>query len=342
MRNQTARYAEPDVTSLLLLVLVADPSTEISAAAMAASTADGLEGRAVVDLERVSKLPADDEAIHRADVAKASAVIEVSWPDADGRRAHLHAHLKPSGPWIDRDVTFAATSKPWERGRAIGLAIAAMLPDEAEPPAPTPEPAKEPEPPPPPPIAPVVSERPKDVVAPPPRPSAQPTRTHFDASLVGELGEAFRGERIGSGARLGVTWWAHRDLGVRVLGGVRSSSVDAAGAVITHFDAGAGLAARLYGTSDRFRLVLFGDLRIAREGVARTRTDGVEEERGRWLPTIALTTEAGLGLTGNLALIATLGPEIALGRTTLAVKDAPVAALPRVVLFGGLGLRWSL
>ena len=114
---------------------------------MAASAADGLDGRARVELERVSKLPNDEEAIHRADVAKADTVIEVSWPDADGRRAHLHAHLKPKSPWIDRDLTFEATSKPWERGRAIGLAVAAMLPDEsAAAPVPVPVPVPEPEP----------------------------------------------------------------------------------------------------------------------------------------------------------------------------------------------------
>ena len=90
------------------------------------------------------------------------------------------------------------------------------------------------------------------------------------------------------------------------------------------------------------RVVVFGDVRVARENVTRARPDGVDEQRGRWVPTFALTAEVGYGLTSNLALIATLGPEIALGRTTLAVRDAAIAELPRVVLFGGLGLRWSL
>jgi len=336
------------VTTILLLVLVTDPSAEIAAAALAASTADGLEGRAIVELERVTKLPADTEAVHRADAAKATAVIEVSWPDADGRRAHLHAHLRPTAPWIDRDVTFAATSKPWERGRAVGLAIAAMIPDEAPPPEPAPPPPieeKAPEPPPPSPppaIAPVAPDTPRDTVALPlPRPASK-RRSSLEVSLLGELGEAFRGERFAAGARLSVTGWATRDLGLRVLGGYRSSNVDAAGAAVEHLDVGAGFSARLSGTTDRFRIVLFGDLRIARDVLTRTRSDGVDEVRGRWLPAFALTAEASYGVTPSLGVIATFGPELALGRTTLAVRDAPVSSLPRVLLLAGLGLRWSL
>jgi hypothetical protein len=336
------------VTTILLLVLAADPAADTAASAMAASAADGLEGRAHVELERVSKLPSDDDAVQRATAAKATAVIEVSWPDADGRRAHLHAHLKPDAAWIDRDVLFEKTSKPWERGRAIGLAIAAMLPEEAAAAKePVVEPAPEPEPvvptPPPPPVAPSVNSGASPVVVSKTVDADRPlTRaaTSFDLVLLGELATSFR-DPVATTARLGATYWPSSWLGVRVLAGYRASSVTAASARVAHFDGGAGLAARLYGSTAGLRVVMYADVRVAREVVTRTRLDGVEEQRAHTLPYAALTGEAGYGFAPNFGLVLTLGAELALGRTTLTVRDSAVSSLPAISLTSGLGLRWS-
>lgn len=328
---------------VLLLVLATDPTTEIAASAMAASAADGLDGRARVELERVSKLPSDDEAIRRAEAAKAGSVIEVSWPDADARRARLHALLKLKSSWIDRDVLFESTSAPWERGRAVGLAIAAMLPDENAPAPEPPPPEKSPEPavfaP-----TPVIKEskpslpRSADVVEPPRRP---PAPLRVDLSLLGELGESFRGDPVGGGGRIAGTYWFSGYLGARLLVGARGSALNSVGASVTRFDAGAGLALRLWGRTDGLRFALYGDVRVARETVTRTRFDGNDERRGHTLPYAALTGEAGLALARHLGVVLTAGAEVALGRTTLAVREAAVGSLPRVALVGGLGIRWA-
>jgi hypothetical protein len=329
------------VNVVLLLVLATDPTTEIAASAMAASAADGLEGRAHVELERVSKLPSDDEAVRRAEAAKASSVIEVSWPDADARRARLHALLKLKSSWIDRDVLFESTSAPWERGRAVGLAIAAMLPDEN---APEKEPEKEPEKPPEPAVfapTPVLKDSkaaPKPDVIEPPR---KPPSLRVDLTVLGELGESFRGDPVGGGARVAGTYWFSPYVGVRVLGGARGSAINDVGASVTRFDGGAGLAVRLWGSTEGLRFAVYGDFRVARETVTRTRFDGEEERRGRTLPYVALTGEAGLALARHLGVVITVGSEVALGRTTLAVRDSAVGSLPRVALVGGLGLRWA-
>jgi hypothetical protein len=330
-RAREARLAF--VNAILLLVLAQDPAADSAASAMAASAADGLDGRVHVELERVTTLPADDEAIHRGNAVKAGAVIEVSWPDADGRRAHLHAHLRPTAAWIDRDVTFEPTSSPWERGRAIGLAIAAMVPDDEGP-------KEEP--------APVSVETPPLVTTviippaykPPDRPyligevPRPPSR--FQASLSGEVGTGISG-----GARAAFTWWLAPRFGLHLDLGGRASHVAAVNARTLRFDAGVGGAVRLYGSGGGSSFVVYGEVRAVRDQVTRGRTDGVEETHARFLPALAISGELALAMSSHWALTTAIGADFTLGKTTLAVNDTQAGALPRVAAVGALGLRWT-
>jgi hypothetical protein len=318
------------MNAILLLVLAQDPAADSAASAMAASAADGLDGRVHVELERVTTLPADDEAIHRGAAVKAGAVIEVSWPDADGRRAHLHAHLRPTASWIDRDVTFEPTSSAWERGRAVGLAIAAMVPDEDEP-------KPQPEPPP------IAVETPPLVttVTPPPvvdrPPVAQPPRASpFQASLAGELGTGVSG-----GARAGITWFFAPRVGLHVDVGGRASTVSAVNARVLRFDAGVGAAVRLYGVDGGSSFVVYGEVRAIRDQVTRGRTDGVEERHARFLPALALAGEYALAVSPRWAVTAAFGGDFSLGKTALTVNDTYAASVPRLTAVGAVGLRWT-
>ena len=182
--------------------------------------------------------------------------------------------------------------------------------------------------------SPIASPVPSDVTPTVSRP------THLDIALMGEASTSFR-DQAGTGARLAATWWLSSFIGIRASGGYRASSVNAAAARVTHFDGGAGIAARLYGSTDGFRVAVYGDVRLARELVTRTREDGADEHRAHTLPYVALTGEAGLSLAHHLAGIFTLGTEVALGRTTLTVKESIVSSLPAATLNIGLGLRWS-
>ncbi|MGZ3421607.1 MAG: hypothetical protein ACXVEE_27270 [Polyangiales bacterium] len=321
------------MNAVLLLVLAQDPAADSAASAMAASAADGLDGRVHVELERVTTLPADDEAIHRGTAVKAGAVIEVSWPDADGRRAHLHAHLRPTAAWIDRDVTFELTSSPWERGRAVGLAIAAMLPDDEPSPPPAPEP---PQPLPvivtPPTVITTVTppvDRPV-AVTPPKRPSP------YEASLVGELGTGISG-----GARAGFTWWLVPRVGLHLDVGGRASTVRAVNANVLRLDAGVGTAIRLYGLAGGTSFVVYGEVRGVREQVTRGRTDGVEERHARFLPAFAFSGEFALAVTQSMALTAAVGGDLSLGKTTLAVNETNAATVPVFTAISAVGLRFT-
>lgn len=321
------------VNAILLLVLAQDPAADSAASAMAASAADGLDGRVHVELERVTTLPADDEAIHRGHAVQAGAVIEISWPDADGRRAHLHAHLRPTAPWIDRDVTFEPTSSPWERGRAVGLAIAAMVPDD--------EPTKEPPP--------VVVETPPLVttVVPPEKSSAKATDrptpfapvespSRIQASLAGEVSTG-----VAAGARAAFTWWLAPRFGLHLDLGGSASRVASVNARMLRFDAGVGGAVRLYGEGASTSFVVYGEVRAVRDQVTRGRSDGVEETHARVLPALAISGELALAMSAHWAVTAAIGADFSLGKTTLAVNDSQAGAVPRVAAVGALGLRWT-
>ena len=340
--------------AILLLVLGVDPSIDASSSAMAAAVADGLGSRGHVELERVGGLPSDAAADQRAQSAKAEAVIEVSWPDADGRRAHLHAHLRAASAWIDRDISFDATSPSWERGRAVGLSIAAMIPDEAEPSTAvatpdTPKIVETTTPPPPPPSTAHAEE------APPALATSEATRDEgasrsprssgragrFELGVFGELAPTFHGDAAGSGGRIDGTWWLMPRWGVRAAIDARVSSIAAAGVADLRLGGGAGVAIRLLGDGTRETFVTSAVLGLARDQVSRTRNDGVVERRAHVTPTLALFGEGSFPLSSHLALVGGVGLEVAIGETKLAVNDSTSSELPRVAIVGALGLRWA-
>jgi hypothetical protein len=316
------------VSAILLLVLAQDPAADSAASAMAAAAADGLDGRVHVELERVTTLPADDEAIHRGNAVQAGAVIEISWPDADGRRAHLHAHMRPTASWLDRDVTFEPTSSSWERGRAIGLAIAAMVPDD--------EPSEA--------ATPIVVDAPPLVttVVPAERPD-RPTSSgrtespsRFQVSLSGEVGTGST-----AGARAAFTGWLAPRLGLHLDLGGSASRIRAVNARVLRFDAGAGFALRLFGEGSGSSFVVYGEVRAVRDQVTRGRADGVEESHARLLPALAVFGELALAMSRRWALTAAIGADFTLGTTTLAVNETRAGSVPWVAAVGALGLRWT-
>ena len=344
--------------TLLLLVLATDPMVDASASAMAAAAADGLGGEGRVELARVPSLPADADADLRATAAKADAVVEVSWPDADGLRAHVHAHLG-GGAWLDRDLRFDPSSPAWERGRAVGLAIAAMVPVDATsggapaavivgaapalPPAPASPHAA--------PAAPAATAAttmpttPDAFVAPtddatrsaPPGDTAR-SPTRFALGVFGELAPDLHG--AGGGGRLDATWWISGRFGLRADGGARVSSLGDAVRVL-QLDLGVGVAARLVGDPFGANLRLRGELRAARLAVTRSRPDGSQERLARMVPLAALFAEGALPVGSRLELALAVGVEVPLGATRLEVDDARFGALPAAYLVAELGGRWS-
>lgn len=333
----------------IVLLLVIDPSPEVVTSALTAASIDGLAERAELVVEHVKATPADEQALGRAKALHADVVIEVSWPGGDASRARLHAHLRPSAPWVDREFAFATTAPAWERGRSVGLAIAAMVPDDdpgaasTTPSAPTPaappttSPARAAQP-----------ERRATTDAPPiddlpsraPAPSGAPSRAaRLELGLLGEVAPPSGATSAGGGARLDGTWWLG-DLGARATVGARFETF-AGDARVADLGAGVGLAYRVLGRADGRALIVRADLSASYVTVGRERGGGESERHARFLPVVAAFAEGALPLTRQLWARVALGAELGLGETRIAVDEREVGALPRVRLLGQLGLGWT-
>lgn len=331
----------------IVLLLLVDPSPDVATSALTAASIDGLAGRAELVVEHVKAAPPDEQAFARAAQLKADVIVEVTWPSGDDSRAHLHARLRRAAPWVDRDLGFAATAPAWERGRAIGLAIAAMVPDE-EPAAPSsPSSPSSPAPP----APPSASATPR---SPPVRdagtgermpPSATPSgRARGAIGALAELAPSSGGEGLGGGARLDASWSLTPRLLARASAGARFEPFPDARAHVSSFGAGGGLALQLFTLADGSCLVARADLLASYVTVVRDRRDGTTERHGRWLPAAALFAEGSLSLSPLSArgsLFVALGVELAFGTTTIAVANDSTFALPGVRPLGQVGFRWA-
>ena len=150
----------------------------------------------------------------------ADAIAEVTWEDAERRRALVHCYIGSSQRVVNRELLFDEADEPRERGRMLGSAIASMLPEAA-------------------PVA-LSRRNTRDPTAEPTNrkrrrrrrgdPCAQAREQHRRA--FGAV-DASRSARSGSGvpARAGVgvsaRWFFHRGLSLRLVAGVRHGDVPA-------------------------------------------------------------------------------------------------------------------
>lgn len=336
----------------IVLLLLIDPSPEVATSSLTAASTDGLAGRAELVVEHVKAPPADDQALARASTLHADVVVEIAWPEPDASHAHLHAHLRPNAPWIDRELSFAATSPAWERGRSVGLAVAAMVPDDdpiAPPATPTPNPSPTPNP------TPTPTPTPTPSPSPPPPPiSDRPTppaplpggraRPRFVLGLLGELSPASGASSAGGGARADATWSLDPEgrFGARATLGARFASFASspADARVAELAAGIGATLRVL-RFDRVTLATRADLLATWVTIGRARLNGGDERHGRVLPAAALFAEIGYALGGAWSLRGAIGAEVGLGTTHVAVDERTVGALPSVRWLGQLGVGWS-
>lgn len=317
-------------SSLTLLVLVsagasADPST--TALLRAARQALGADANVV--LQEFDRTPTDDELSARAAAAHAGAIAEVLWLDADRRRASIHAHVDPQNRWIDRQIGFQTSDAPTERGRALGFAIASMLPEEwhAEPPK--------------------VAVVPSPAPGPPPRESAEapapvrpPSREWVgvvEASAVGATG--FTGYAGGVGGALGGRWMFASRFGLRLAGSARVGDVSPAQATSLLIYGALGLVALPVHTSS-FDLGLRLDVLGLRQSVTRPNdVNGIATTETRYLPGGDLTLEAVWFFSEGVGLALGVGGEVALGETDIIVRGQTAATIPAPRFIGEGGIR---
>jgi len=289
-------------------------------AAMTTATEKALGPGAQVMVREVDLFPSDESAEKEADV-----VAEVTWT-LKPLAAHLHVHAKPG--WLDRDIGFADTDSPSDRGRTVGFVVASMVP-EFEPVV------LAPPPPPPPPFvtAPVLAPAPRD-----PGVTAPPRVNRFVVDAFGAASSGMGGSvGVGGGAAFGVR--ASPWLSVHVASDLRLGEIEGFGRT-TAFRLGAGVTL----TPASWGILTVGlrvDVSALRFGVARATTSATasNDTRSRWLPDVAVLGELSSKLGGDASLFGAIGPDFALGTTTVALNGTSVSVLPRARLTGELGLR---
>lgn len=311
------------------------PAVEIVAAAdatndaMVTATAEGLPSSARVQLvERPS--PAAD------------VIVQVQWSDAEHRRARLVVRTS-DGRSAERTLSFDASDPASERGRALGFAVAAMIPEDlrTEEPHEEPAPAK--------PVSPPVNTpAPTPTAAPTPPSDARPDeRRHdgdlrralwIDATTQGALGIGGSASGLGGALAIRVPF---EHLALRAGGAIRAGEVDEANASSTLVRADAGIAVFTVVVDPKLLVGARTGLVVLRHALSRTEEDGTRTSGAHTLVGLELMAEASFAIATRLAVIAAAGTEVAFGQTAVVVGEKQAATLPPVRAVFEAGARFA-
>jgi hypothetical protein len=257
-------------------------------------------------------------------------VARITWTDEQRSEARLDVVSTDGGPARSSTIAFAASDPLAERGRAIGLVLAALLAPENRARLERARAARAD-------VAPattVVS------ASPPPTPAR-----HFALDAGAEAGFAVGGAGSGIGGAIGLRWQPGPRIGLRVGIQARFGEIAVAEATATGLGATAGAVLFVIPPADqrRFALALRADAILLYESLSHLSPDDAEAVRGaHLLPGADALLEGQLAISPTLALVAAAGSEIAFGRTDVFVHQAKVAEIPpfRVVVTGGLVARF--
>jgi hypothetical protein len=277
-----------------------------------------------------------------ADDAPAAALVDAGRAGHAAIAAHLlwlddqHVHARLDVVAVDGSfsrtstVVFDAADPLPERGRAIGLVLAALVAPERQKLAES---------------APTVrAPRATVAVAAVPTPAPTPVR-RFALDAAAECGWAIAGAGSGVGGALGLRWHPTRRLGLRVGAQGRFGEVARAQATALDLAAAAGIVLFAVAPADDRHLALA--LRI--EGLLLyeslshlSEDDSARIREGRFLPGGLGLVELHWALSPTLALAIAGGVEVAFGRTDIFVHQQKVADLAplRVLAQAGLVARF--
>ena len=222
-----------DALTILLFVAAgegSDPTTR----AMARATREALGPGAKVEVRETAGELKEDEALIAEQVARADAVVDLTWTDSTHRSATLRVHIAKNGRWLGRSIGFMPSDASTERGRTIGFTVVSMLPEVAAepiPPADNTQPSTTPStptagPPAAPPPAPLpdqdraVHEPPQHIV-----PSGRQALA-LDLFALGAWGVDGDGGG-GGGGGVAVSWFPVAPLSARLGGSLRAGSIGA-------------------------------------------------------------------------------------------------------------------
>jgi hypothetical protein len=322
--------ARAPVLALVILVFVDahDAATPLPGA-LARAAEEALGSDASVSIRNLANNLPPAALVDAGRAEHATAVARVTWTDERRLEARLDVVAVGGGPARNSTITFDASDPLAERGRAIGLVLAALLAPEKQ----------------------AHLEREKDARAvaaaaevartPPPAPPAR--RLALDAGAEG--GFAIGGGGTGAGGAIGLRWQHGSRFGLRIGVRGRFGEVRNAEATVTDLAAAAGLIAFMVPPADerRFALALRADVLLLYELLSHLSPDDVEAvRRGHLLPGASVLVEGQLAISPTVAVLLAAGPEVAFGRTDVFVHQEKVADVApfRLVVEGGLVARF--
>ena len=255
-----------------------------------------------------------------------TATVVLRWEEG-GRRAHVRLHVEKNAPWIERDLGFDEHDAPEERGRAVGFALAAMLPEEAQPrQPPTPLPGQ-----------PAPSSQP---VAPtPPQLPTRPPR--LDLAVRAQLVVGMGGVGGGAGGSLEGQVFLGKWIAAHATVGYRAAQASRAEGTAHHLRAGAGMSVRVR-IAQKLELSPTFDLLVLRDAVSHLSADLDELEpvtQSRLLPGVRGDLRLSWFVTESAALEIAVGSEVAFGTTSVFLEGQPVTSIVPVRLGIEPGLR---
>jgi hypothetical protein len=296
--------------ALLAIVVAAGEAQSPVTTALLSAASEASGPGAVVRIFEV-KRPTDPEALRIEREQTARAVVELSWLDTSHLHAVLRIHATVTNRWVDREIDFDATDPIAERGRALGFAVASMLP-EADPTLPVA-------------TAPTLS-HPQESI-----PSAPLGRHALEVAAA--AGTGLGGAAAGYGGTLAVelflsdAWSAHLEAGVR-LGHLPDLDAQE---FVSSFGAGATWWVVASTPARPFGVGLRGEALVLYQLVSHHRTSGQLEWKGAPLPGASARLEGGWRVVGPLELVARGGIEAAFGTVTVDVVPAPAGAGPNTI-----------
>jgi hypothetical protein len=255
----------------------------------------------------------------------AAVVARVSWAGGSRVDARVEVTTVATGLVKAAVLTFEESDPLAEKGRALGLVLAALVRPEVA------GNADQPRAPPPPPE--VVT-----TAAPPAQPAA-PARWALDVAAEGSM--AFAGAGSGAGGTAGLRWLRFGRMGLRAGVRARFGQVGQAQATLMTFAVTAGVTVSLREPRDdrRFGFGLRADAGVGYESLSHlSEDDPAADRQGRLLPVASLLAEARWSLSPSVALLLAAGPEVAFGTTRVFVGGSQVAELVpvRAAIQGGL------
>jgi hypothetical protein len=258
----------------------------------------------------------------------AAAVARIAWTDERRAEARLEVLGADGGPTRTSTIAFADSDPLAERGRALGLVLAALVAPEKQARLEREAAARE-----------VAASAPSVVVSPPQTPPPPAGRFALDAAAEG--GFALGGAGSGFGGALGVRRYAGRRFGLRAGVQARFGEVASAQATALDLAAAAGLVVFVLPPSDerRFGLAVRADALLLYQSLSHLSSDDAAPvNSGRVLPGAATLLEGQWAVSPTLALFLGGGAEVAFGRTDVFVHQQKVAELAplRLVVQGGL------